>query len=296
MTLEDHHDVRRLIELAKTEDLGAGDITSALMINPHEASAFRVLAKQQGVFAGREIASAVLRAYDPSIEISWSDAGCDGARIESIPIELATIRGPLAAVLAAERVLLNFLQRLSGVATLTRAYVDAVAGTKATIHDTRKTTPGWRQLDKYAVRCGGGTNHRFGLYDAVLIKDNHLIGIETSRLASAVFEMLNRLAGAEVKPTFVEVEARALAQVEALCKVVGIDVILVDNFSIDQLRQAVEIRNTSGLEGKLQLEASGGITLATVREVAETGVERISVGALTHSAPSLDLSLERIEC
>ncbi|MCH7592481.1 MAG: carboxylating nicotinate-nucleotide diphosphorylase [Planctomycetes bacterium] len=296
MTLGDHDDIRRLIELAKDEDLGTGDLTSALTIDSHEASAFRVVAKQTGVFAGREIAPAVVRAYDPSIEITWTDAGRDGARIESIPTELATIRGPLAQVLAAERAVLNFLQRLSGVATLTRTYVDAVAGTTATICDTRKTTPGWRQLDKYAVRCGGGTNHRFGLYDAVLIKDNHLTGIEPSRMASAVFDMLNRLDRSRVKPTFIEVEAQTLAQVEELCKVVGIDVILVDNSSLDQLRQAVAIRNANALEGTVQLEASGGITLGTVRAVAETGVERISIGALTHSAPALDLSLERVEC
>ena len=211
-----------------------------------------------------------------------------------MPTNLATVCGPLSAVLAVERVLLNFLQRLCGVATLTRAYVDAVAGTGAAIFDTRKTTPGWRALEKYAVRCGGGSNHRMGLDDAVLLKDNHLVGIEPRRLADSVFEMLNRLSARDAKPTFLEIEADCLEQVEQLLKVVGIDAILLDNFSVDQLGKAVALRDRVGLRGKVSLEASGRITLQTVRVVAETGVDRISVGALTHSATALDLSLDRV--
>jgi nicotinate-nucleotide pyrophosphorylase (carboxylating) len=195
-------------------------------------------------------------------------------------------------MLAAERVLLNFLQRLCGVTAATRTYVRAVAGTGATICDTRKTIPGWRLLDKYAVRCGGGANHRAGLYDAVLIKDNHLTGIPDSRFSFAVFDMLNRLP-VEPKPEFVEVEAQSLAAFEQLLKVVGIHMILLDNFSIDDLRRAVELRAAEGLAAKVQLEASGGITLKNVRVVAETGVDRISVGAITHSAVAVDLCLER---
>lgn len=294
MTVADNDDVRRLIELAKSEDLGTGDVTTALTANATEPAAFHLLAKQAGVFAGLEIASVVLNAFDPAMTIEWTDVGCDGGRIESVPTELATIRGPLGQILSAERVVLNFLQRLSGVATLTRSFVDAVAGTDAQIYDTRKTTPGWRQLDKYAVRCGGGQNHRIGLYDAILIKDNHLCGIEPSRLAAAVFEMLSRLDTSKIKPAFVEVEARSTAQVDQFCKVVGIDVILLDNFSLDDLARSVSIRNDCGLKGKVNLEASGGITLQTVRAVAETGVERISVGAITHSAAALDLSMERV--
>jgi len=294
MSVADDEAVRRLIELAKSEDFGQGDISSSLLDDPDQRATFHLIAKQCGVFAGREVASTVLSAYGTSIDIEWAASGVDGRPIDSVPTHLATVSGPLGAVLSAERVLLNFLQRLCGVATLTRAFVDAVAGTDATIYDTRKTTPGWRVLDKYALRCGGGSNHRMGLYDAVLIKDNHLAGIGTTRLAHAVFEMLSRLSMRDVKPTFVEIEADGVEQVRQLLKVVGIDAILLDNFSLDQLREAVSLRDSLGLRGKVVLEASGGITLQTVRAVAQTGVERISVGAPTHSAVALDLSLDRV--
>ncbi len=286
--------VRRLIELAKAEDCGQGDISSSLLDDPRQHATFHLVAKQHGVFAGREVAPAVLSAYGSSLELEWTTSGVDGRRIDSEPAHLATIGGPLGTVLSAERVLLNFLQRLCGVATSTRASVDAVAGTGAAIYDTRKTTPGWRVLEKYAVRCGGGSNHRMGLFDAVLIKDNHFAGIETTKLAHAVFEMLSRLSMQDVKPTFVEVEADGVNQVKELLKVVGIDAILLDNFSLDQLREAVSLRDNLGLRGKVALEASGGVTLQTVRAVAETGVDRISIGALTHSAVALDLSLDRV--
>ncbi|MGD2110856.1 MAG: carboxylating nicotinate-nucleotide diphosphorylase [Phycisphaerae bacterium] len=286
--------VLRLIESAKTEDLGPGDLTTALMDDPAHPAAFRLLAKQPGTFAGREIAPAVLQAYDRAVQIDWTTLAVDGANLDPVPVHLATIRGPLGPILSAERVLLNFLQRLSGVATLTRRFVGAVAGTGAKILDTRKTTPGWRKLEKYAVRCGGGTNHREGLFDAVLLKDNHLAGIETARLASTVFDMLNRLDHTGEPPTFIEVEADTLDQVEQLLKVVGINVILLDNFSADDLRRAVNLRDAAGLRGRVSLEASGGVNLETVRAIAETGVEHISVGAITHSAVALDLSLERV--
>jgi nicotinate-nucleotide pyrophosphorylase (carboxylating) len=294
MSLADDETVSQLIALAKREDLGAGDLTSGLLPRAGAVADFRFLARQRGVFAGGEIAPRVLHAYDPSILIEWSAAGTDGARIESPPTELAMIHGPLGAVLSAERVMLNFVQRLCGVATLTQAFVDAVSGTGAKILDTRKTTPGWRTLEKYAVRCGGGRNHRAGLFDAVLIKDNHLAGVPTDRLAGAIFEMLNALSASDARPAFIEVEATDVAQVEELLKVVGIDTILLDNFSIEALREAVKLRDDVGLRGKVSLEASGGVTLRTVRAIAETGVERISVGALTHSATAIDLSLERI--
>ena len=292
--LADDDGVRRLIELARGEDLGAGDLTSALLSNPEEAASFRLLARQRGVFAGREIAGIIAAAYDPAVTIAWTTAAVDGGRIDTPPAELALIRGPLAAVLAAERVLLNFLQRLCGVATLTRAFVDAVAGTGAAIYDTRKTMPGWRSLDKYAVRCGGGSNHRLGLFDAVLIKDNHLAGIASARLAATVFELLNRLRHPDGRRLFVEVEADSVAQVEHLLQVVSIDAVLLDNFTLEELAESVALRDGLGLRGQVALEASGGITPQTVRAVAETGVERISVGAITHSAPALDLSLERV--
>jgi nicotinate-nucleotide pyrophosphorylase (carboxylating) len=171
--------------------------------------------------------------------------------------------------------------------------VDAVAGTEVKICDTRKTVPGWRILDKYAVRCGGGRNHRVGLYDAVLVKDNHLADVPGDRLAAAVSHLLDGAARLDPPPTFIEIEADTLEQVEQLFKLPGIDVILLDNFTTAQLRKAVRLRKSLGLVGKVRLEASGGVTLDQVRVLAETGVDRISVGAITHSAPAIDLSLER---
>ena len=177
---------------------------------------------------------------------------------------------------------------------MTRRYVEAIAGSTARIYDTRKTTPGWRTLEKYAVRCGGGCNHRHGLYDAVLLKDNHLAGIPTAKLAAHLFDLLNRLDTAGPNPPFVEVEADSLEQVEELFRVVGINAVLLDNFTLEGLREAVALRDARGLRGKVELEASGGITLNSVRAVAETGVERISVGAITHGATAIDLALERV--
>jgi nicotinate-nucleotide pyrophosphorylase (carboxylating) len=269
-------------------------VSTALLSESGAAARFRLIARRAGVFCGCEIALSVLRAYDPGISIDWGDDIVDGANLGPSQSAVATIHGPIGPILSAERVLLNFLSRLCGVATLTRDFVSAVEGTEVDIYDTRKTIPGWRVLDKYAVRCGGGQNHRQGLFDAVLIKDNHFSPGELRRTAATVFELLNHLSGRDEKPAFVEVEADILAQLEELLKVVGIDLILLDNFAVQDLRRAVELRDSHGLRGKVILEASGGITLANVRDVAETGVERISVGALTHSAPALDLSLERV--
>ncbi|MFQ5591143.1 MAG: carboxylating nicotinate-nucleotide diphosphorylase [Phycisphaerae bacterium] len=293
MSVSDDESVARLIAAARAEDLGDGDITTGLLDDVHERASFNLVAKAGGVFAGRGIAAEVLRAYDDSIEIAWTDTGKDGALIKTPPAQLASVHGPLGPVLSAERVLLNFLQRLSGIATLTRQFVDAVAGTGAAILDTRKTTPGWRMLEKYAVRCGGGTNHRMGLYDAVLIKDNHLTGINEDRLAATVFGYLNRLSQAGNAPAFIAVEADTPRQVEELLKVVGIDVIVLDNFPLAAVRQAVALRDEAGLRGTIALEASGGVTPVTARALAETGVDRISVGSITHSAPAVDISLER---
>ncbi len=294
MTLALDPRLTALIALARQEDLGEGDCTTRLLDPQHDDVSFQLLAKQVGVFAGLGVAAPVLHAFDPNIALEWTPGVSDGALIRSAPAELGMLRGSLPSLLAAERVFLNFLQRLCGVASLTRRYVDAVGGTGAAICDTRKTVPGWRVLDKYAVRCGGGINHRNGLYDAVLIKDNHLSGVEPGRLAATVFHMLNRLDRATTQPTFIEVEAQTVEEVEELLKVVGLDMILLDNFTIEELREAVALRAALGLRGKIEFEASGGITLDNVREVAETGVERISVGALTHSASALDLSLERV--
>jgi len=282
-----------LIVLAKSEDLGSGDITTALLENPTRAASFELTAKARGVFAGKQVAATIVTTYDPAIELVWAKDVADGLGLESPRTCLATLRGPLGSILAAERVLLNFLQRLSGIATLTRTFVDAVRGTNAAIYDTRKTTPGWRDLEKYAVRCGGGVNHRFGLHDAVLIKDNHLAGVPTDRLAATVFGMLNRVDYTKA-PKEIEIEAQSVGQVEQILKVVGVDVILLDNFDANGLRKAVELRDRLCLKERVNLEASGGVNLHTVREIAETGVDRISVGALTHSAPALDIALDRI--
>jgi len=304
---------QQLAKLAREEDLGSGDLTTALLPDPDQRATFALLAKQSCVFAGRRVANIILLEYDKDLALAWSEDVDDGVLITApsaaihptgnrpggTSVILATLTGPLRSILAVERVLLNFLQRLCGIATLTRRYVDAVAGTRVVICDTRKTTPGWRLLEKYAVTCGGGTNHRRGLYDGVLIKDNHLSGIPAQRLAANVFDMLNRLE-ADRRPLsaprpFVEVEADSIEQVEALLSVVGIDCILLDNCTVDSLRQAVALRESLGLGKKVLFEASGGITLDTVRTFAETGVDRISIGALTHSVPSVDLSLERTE-
>ena len=284
---------RQLAAQAREEDLGAGDVTSAIIAQPGQGQ-FRLVAKQPCVLAGREIAQAVLDAYEANLRIDWAESAVDGTQFDHPPHELAEVTGPIDKVLAAERVLLNFLQRLCGVATLTRRFVDAVAGTNAEILDTRKTTPGWRLLEKYAVRCGGGRNHRMGLYDAVLIKDNHLAPYPADQLAGAVFQMLNRASSSQPAPKFIEVEADTLEQVEKLLTVVGIDVVLLDNFSLADLRQAVELRRRLDPRDKVKLEASGGVTLATVRDIALTGVDYISVGAITHSATAVDLSLERM--
>lgn len=293
MNLQNDPSIKQLIELARHEDLGHGDLSSRLLAHPDSSSTFKLLARQPCVLAGCEIASMVLHAYHEDIKIKWYDTMVDGFVIDQHPAELATITGPLSAVLSAERVLLNFLQRLCGIATITHTFVQAISSTRAKIFDTRKTTPGWRSLEKYAVRCGGGHNHRQGLFDAVMLKDNHLTDVVDGHIAPAIFEMLNRLADSKTKPEFVEVEADTLEQVSQLFKIVGIDIILLDNFSHDDLCQAVAMREELGLADKIELEASGGITLKNVQSVAQTGVDRISIGALTHSATAIDLSLER---
>jgi len=282
---------RVLAELALAEDVGRGDLTAALAESG--PGRFALVARQAGIFAGRQIVPIVLDVFGGQVEVAWTECGCDGARLAHPPVAVAELRGPVRQVLTVERTLLNFLQRLCGIATRTRAFVDAVAGTGAEILDTRKTTPGWRVLEKYAVRCGGGRNHRMGLHDAVLIKDNHLAGSPPERTAATVFDMLNRLAGVDPPPKFVEVEADTLFQVEQLLNVVGVEIILLDNFTLDDMCRAVELRDARNLRGRVRLEASGGITLETVRAVAETGVDCISVGALTHSAVALDLALDR---
>lgn len=289
MPKQDPQHVLSLWRLALAEDGFPEDVTSLVAIPTTSRGRAEIVARKPGVFAGEALFDTI--SLDENLDLQWALRVADGDRLKAGTV-IAELRGLTRTLLGVERTLLNFLQRLCGVATLTRRFVEAVAGTGAEIYDTRKTIPGWRVLDKYAVRCGGGKNHRQGLHDAVLVKDNHVIEFDSAGLAGGAFEMLNRLAEISAKPDFIEFEVDTPEQLEALFKVVGIDVILLDNFSLEQMREAVSRRNALGLAEKLTLEASGNISLDTVREVASTGVERIAVGALTHSATALDIGME----
>ena len=267
--------LERVVQAALGEDVGAGDVTTEATVDQDALGAAELLVREPGVVCGLGVAEAVFRALDP--EVGFERLVEEGAIVDR-PTPVALVTGPERAILTGERTALNFLGRLSGVATLTRRYVDAVAGTGVAILDTRKTTPGLRALEKHAVACGGGCNHRFGLDDAVLVKDNHL------RAAGSVHEAVERVRATTDIP--VEIECDTLEQVtEALAA--GADAILLDNMTPDEVRAAVGLAG-----GRARLEASGGVTLENVRAIAETGVDEISVGALTHSARSLDVSLE----
>jgi nicotinate-nucleotide pyrophosphorylase (carboxylating) len=280
---------QRLVEWALDEDLGpvsdpfqprAGDITSKLLIPPDLAGRAVFVARAAGVVAGLPAVELVFNTARTPL-VSMQPLVLDGTRVEAGD-RLAVVTGVAEFILAAERTALNFLQHLSGIATLTRRYVDAVAGLACQICDTRKTTPGWRLLEKYAVRQGGGHNHRMGLYDAVLVKDNHLAIMPD--LPHGLVSMIRSRMSVPV-----EIEVDSLAQLDRAFAWEP-DLILLDNMIPDQLREAVRRRGEK--HPRVLLEASGGITLANVRAVAETGVDRISVGALTHSAPALDVALD----
>jgi nicotinate-nucleotide pyrophosphorylase (carboxylating) len=268
--------IERAVYAALAEDVGEGDVTTEATVDAEAVGTAALSLREPGVVCGLRAAETVFSALDP--ELRFEPLVAEGAVLENAPAEVAIVAGSERAILTGERTALNFLGRLSGIATLTRRYVDAVAGTGVAILDTRKTTPGLRALEKHAVACGGGRNHRFGLDDGVLVKDNHL------RAAGSIRAAVERLRAAT--DLSVEVECDTLEQVqEALA--VGVDAILLDNMPLDELRAAVALAR-----GRARLEASGGVTLETVRAIAETGVEEISVGALTHSARSLDVSLE----
>ena len=267
--------LERIVAAALAEDVGEGDVTTEATVAPEAVGTAELLVKEPGVVCGLGVAEAVFRALDP--DIRFEPLVAEGA-VLGRPTAVALVTGPERAILTGERVALNFLGRLSGIATLTKRYVDAVAGTGAAILDTRKTTPGLRAFEKHAVACGGGRNHRFGLDDAVLVKDNHL------RAAGSIAKAVESVRATTDLP--IEVECDTLEQVsDALDS--DADAILLDNMTLDELRAAVALAR-----GRVRLEASGGVTLDTVRAVAETGVDEISVGALTHSARSLDVSLE----
>ncbi len=278
MTGLPRHAYEEVIVAALAEDLGvAGDLTSDAVVAADARAAGRLVARQEGRVAGVEVAAAVFAELDPAIRVEIV-AG-DGTDVAAGAV-LATVAGPARGILTAERTALNLLGRMCGIATATRDLMRLVAGTRARIADTRKTTPGLRALEKHAVRMGGGVNHRFGLYDAVLIKDNHLA------LAGSVADAIKAARTRAGHLVRIEVEVESSAQMaEAIAA--GADVVMLDNMSPGELRQAVDLA-----AGRVTLEASGGITPATVRAVAETGVDLISVGWITHSAPALDVALD----
>ena len=287
--------LKPLIEMARAEDLGAAldDVTSRLTIPADRVGAGTLHLKGAAVVAGLPIVPMVASVYDERLRVeatTGSDpSSLEGRYFEHQRMPLLRVVGPMRSLLAAERVMLNFIQRISGVATRTREFVKRVEGTRAKVYDTRKTLPGHRLLDKYAVRCGGGCNHRIGLYDAVFVKDNHLAGVGMGDLAAFLSAMISA-AYRERDVRQVVVEVDTLQQLSEVLKVAGVGVILLDNMTCREMEQAVRLRDASG--SGAELEASGGVNLDTIGEIAATGVERISVGAVTHSAPASDISLD----
>lgn len=282
-TAEAELTARRLIEMALAEDLGHGGDRTSESVIPADVKATAVfIARSGGVIAGLQVARIVCESFPGLI---FHDVVTDGISVAP-KSEIAVLSGPLQAILVAERTALNFLQRLSGIATLTKKYVDSITGTNAVVLDTRKTTPGWRNLEKYAVRCGGGTNHRMGLFDGILIKDNHIAGLGMGGVANAVLKARSDKRNYGLS---VEIEVDSLEQLEEALSVTP-EIVLLDNMPPDVMRIAVNRRNA--ISPQTKLEASGGINLNTIRAAAETGVDRISVGAITHSATALDIALD----
>ena len=278
---------RALIALALTEDLGdRGDLTSRALIDPDESGEVAVVARQPGVVAGQPVARLVFDQLDPRVR--WTTQRPDGSAVESGSV-VATLAGPVAALLSGERTALNFVTHLSGIATLTLQFVTALAASRAKIYDTRKTLPGWRLLEKYAVRAGGGSNHRLGLYDGILIKDNHLAAWSRAGGGRSIAAAIAAARDSAPAGVCVEVEVDTLEQLRE-CLPARPDIVLLDNMSCEQMREAAAWRDARA-PGVL-LEASGGVTLTTVGKIGQTGVDRISSGALTHSAVALDLAFD----
>lgn len=278
--MNDHSEI--LIDLALAEDIGDSDVTSEYFIPADRMARAFVAVRKSGVVSGVNLAARVFHKVDPALEVEVLIP--DGSRVVEGAL-LIRVEGRARSILTAERTALNFIQRLSGVATLTAQYVEAIRGTEAHILDTRKTTPGYRMLEKLAVVHGGGVNHRLGLYDRAMVKDNHLVaegGLPA--IQAAILRLKSEKNGVQV-----ELEADHLDQVREFLMLQGVDHILLDNMSLEDLRTAVILRGPSGTP---QLEASGGVTLETLRGIAETGVDFISVGALTHSAPALDIGMD----
>ncbi|MGB7156804.1 MAG: carboxylating nicotinate-nucleotide diphosphorylase [Tepidisphaeraceae bacterium] len=304
-------EVRDLILLAKKEDLRDDDVTSRLLVPESAIGVGTLIQKSVGVACGLPLVEMICRAYDERLRVELIPGFhmeiIEGRFSDASRTPLLRLRGPMRPLLSAERVILNFLQHLSGVATQTHRFVRRVEGTGAKIYDTRKTLPGFRALEKYAVRAGGGFNHRIGLYDGLLIKDNHLASIPPRELSTFLSRIVSQ-SRAEAPSRLVEVEVDTLDQLREVLAVDGIDVILLDNMDCPRMAEAVQLRDVSlstssgqahstssgqaSRKGKVELEASGGVTLETVRPIALTGVERIAVGGITHSAPALDIGLD----
>ncbi|MFQ3650634.1 MAG: carboxylating nicotinate-nucleotide diphosphorylase [Gemmataceae bacterium] len=285
LSLAERQTAERLIHLALAEDLDErGDLTSSCVVPAQTRGQALFVARKPGRLAGLPIAQMVFAQVDP--QVSWQSLLADGALLQP-GMALARVSGPMRSILVAERTALNFVQRLSGIASLTARYAEQIAGTRAVLLDTRKTTPGWRHLEKYAVRCGGGTNHRLGLYDGVLIKDNHLAALGFGPQAVAQAVQAARVQYGHSVP--IEVEVDTLEQLEVALTAEP-DIILLDNMPPDLLCQAIARRDA--VAPAIRLEASGGVNLDTIAAIAATGIDRISVGALTHSAVALDIGLD----
>jgi len=282
--------VSPLIRMAIEEDLGKGDVTSELLIEDDMVAKANIISREEIIVCGMDITREILKCYDKRLKLKVHINDGESAHVGS---KLAVIEGPLRSMLTAERVMLNFLQRLSGIATTTGKYVRAIQGTKAKIYDTRKTMPGWRILEKYAVRCGGGYNHRLGLYDGILIKDNHLaqLGRNFQPKLRKIINQAKKVKG--IKFIAVEVD-HVDDQLNYVLEIPGIDIVLLDNMGQWQLKHAVDMRNKMcGKNEKPLLEASGNITLDSVSAIAQCGIDRIAVGAITHSARAVDIGLDR---
>jgi len=269
-------EIRRIIEDALREDIGPGDVTTGTVLTGREKGRARAVAKSDMIIAGIHVFEGVFMAVDPGIRFRGKIRDGQPAKKGDV---IAEVSGRLDSILRAERVALNFFQRMCGIATLTRRYVEEVKGTRARILDTRKTVPGLRVLDKYAVRTGGGQNHRFALYDGILIKDNHITA------AGGITAAVKRAAAAKTPGLKIEVEVKNLKEVREALRA-GADMIMLDNMSLTEMEKAVRL-----IAGRVPVEASGNVSLLNVRKVAETGVDYISAGALTHSVPAADISL-----
>lgn len=286
-----------LLQLARREDVGPqnDDATSRLAVPAELIGVGTVMQKQVGIACGLPIVEHVCRIYDERLRVEMIPGFhmeiIEGRFSDQNRTPLLRVRGPMRSLLSAERVILNMLQRMSGVATMTNRYVRRVEGTRARICDTRKTMPGFRALDKYAVLCGGGANHRIGLYDMVLIKDNHLSAYNLREIPAFLSSLIKQ-SRSEDPSRKIEVEVDNVDQMREVLKVEGVDYILLDNMDCPTMSHAVQLRDQATIKSKPELEASGGVTLETVRSIALTGVDRISVGAITHSAPALDIGLD----